>query len=498
MFPATQSFAPASMNNVQFLLQKLVYFPMRNFNPMPLRPYTFAVQSDAMDTLVRRMQETNSGKITADMLSGVTSGIVTPSAVPYTSAIDHSWVGQRRYLFMMKVSHVDYMGTEINSYFFGYTEFDGISTAQSHANMDMNMVHYVNNVIETATHVFQTPMGTVRNEKLLQIYNTIYNQQGFGSHSVYTQRPTDLYNALQANEIASVMQGIDVQPHFVSGMIAPFSNNVVASTTENNISTEYLSRLLTGGIHAVKNKEIHVNSYEIAEDVSSARHFQEANMGETAFIRYLSRIAGYSTSQPMFTMGHLMRIDPTIYDRFEVFNLTSDFSSPILSATPETGEFWHGQDIVTTKAHSLLENCVALATKYGFQKLSFSATNMAGPAMGTQMGILDFNSFLSVSQQDFSYLLEIFKDKFNLEIFLNETNSGTLPLTMECHIDLLGASKIYLEFAGFHGKWYTAPTFANSLYSPVVTMGDETLSIAASHIGSIVNTLMDAQPMYTF
>lgn len=478
----------------QFTLERLFYFPMRNFHPMPLRPYTFNAIHEAVDTIATRMNQSSTGKLTPDMLSGVTSGIIQPSAVPYASLVNNDFVGTRRFLFMMKVRHADYTGIEVKTYLFGYTEFDGI-TPNGH--IDVNMTHYINNVVETAVQVYDTPLGVQKTEKLLRFYNTIYYNGGAGGASLYTQRPTDLYQTVQGMEINAVM-GREYQISNTANMITPFSNNVVGSTIENNISTEYLSRLLTSGLHAQKSREVHVNSYSIADEDHSARFFQEASINETPFIRYLSKISGFRSTTPTFNMGNLMTIDNTIYDRFEMFNLTNDFSSPLLSATPEVGEYWHGQDICTVKAYSIIENTVALATKYGFTKLSFSATNMDGPTQELRIGITSFNSFLSLGEQDFNYLLEIFKDRFNVEIFMNETSCGVIPMAVECHVDLMGASKIYLQFSGYPGTWYTIPTFASSLFSPVITLSQDSLDAAAVEVSNVLSTVLDATPKYAF
>lgn len=478
----------------QFYMERLVYFPMRNFHPQPLRPYSFNATHEAIDAITNRMAQARTGKITSDMLSGVTSGIIQPSAVPYASLVNNDFVGTRRFLFMMKIRHSDYTGVEIKTYLFGYTEFDGI-TPNGH--IDVNMTHYINNVVETAVQVFDTPLGVQKTEKLLRFYNTIYYNGGNNGMSLFTQRPTDLYQTAQGHDIRNLL-GSDYTVNTTTNMITPFSNNIVGSTVENNISTEYLSRLLTSGLHATKARDIHVNSYSIGDEDHSSRFFQEASINETPFIRYLSKVAGFRTTVPTFNMGNLMTIDNTIYDRFEMFNLTNDFSSPILSATPEVGEYWGGQDIVTVKAYSLIENVVAMATKYGFTKLSFSASNMDGPTRDLRIGITNFNSFLSVGEQDFNYLLEIFKDRFNIEIFMNETNCGVVPMAVECHVDLLGASKIYLQYAGYPGVWYTIPTFASSLYSPVITLGQDSLDAAAMEVSNVLSTVLEAEPKYAF
>lgn len=478
------------LNDINFILEELVYYPTRSHNPMLLRPYVFNVDNTAVDAISDRMSETKSGKITPAMLNGLTAGIVQPSSVGYESAINASWASTSRFLFMLKVRHIDHMGTEINTYIFGYTEFDGITQT---GHIDLNMTHYINNVIETTVFHITTPLGTKRVEKLYNIYNAIYSTTDM---DVYTQRPVDLYQTIASSEMANFMSS-DIQVQNASNLVTPFSNNVVTSTAENGITTEYLSKILTSGMHAVKSREIHVNSYQIGSDDPSERFFTEPSISDCVFLRTLSRVAGSRVTKPMFNFNALMQMDNTIYARFKMFNLTNDFASPILTRTPEVGETWHGQDMVTIKAFSLMENTVSMATKYGFTKMSFIASNMGDMTGGISFAVLDFNSFLSLSQQDFNYLLGIFEDKFKTEIFLNETASGKTPLHMECHINLLGSSKIYLEYAGTPGTWFTVPTFASSLYTSVISTDQNTVDYSANQLSNTLNALVEAHtPLY--
>lgn len=474
-------------SSIVFRLEKLEYFPVARHNPMLVRPYMFNVQQEAVETLMNRMDEKKSGRVTPGLLQGVTSGIVTPSPVGYDTAIDNSWVGTRRFLFMMKVSHIDpYQGHEVNTYLIGYTEYDGI-TPNGH--IDPNMPHFINNIIETSVYYYNTPLGTQRVEKLLHTYDAIYSVNNL---DMYTQRPVDLYQAVSAQETA-MFTGLDLNVANAGSMINPFNNNVVSSTAENNITTEYLSKILTSGMHAVKAREIHVNSYNMGSDDPSEKFFTEPSVNETAFVKYLSRLCGYKGVRPIFGMSHLMQIDPTVYDRFTLYNVSDEIRDPLLAATPEVGDFWHGRDIVTTKAYSLIENCVSLANKYGFTKMSFSATNMDNPLQVCNVGIMSFKSFLSISEHDMNVLLEIFKEKFHIEIFLSETASGKVPLFMECHINIHGTSKIYLEYSGYQGNWFTIPTFAGSAFAPVLTFDQTAVDTSANHLNNVLNTLVQAQ-----
>lgn len=484
-----QQFTPAPTN---FIMESLEYFPVARHHPMLVRPYMFNVEQESVNMLMDRMEQNKAGRVTPGLLHGLTAGIVKPSTVGYDSAINSDWVSTRRFLFMMKVRHIDPMhGTELITRLIGYTEFDGI-TPNGH--IDMNMPHFINNVIETVVHHFNTPLGVQRVEKLMRTYDAIYstNQQ-----DMYTQRPVDLYNAVSAQEMSSF---IDLPLGGVSAasVVNPFNNNVVSSTSENNITTEYLAKILTSGMHAVKAREIHMNAYSMGSDDPSEKFFTEPSVNESAFVRHLSTICGFRGVRPIFSFSHLMMMDNTIYERFKLWNITDEVRDPLSAQTPEVGEYWHGRDIVTTKAYSVIENAVSVANKFGFTKLVFKATNMDNPHQATNVYILNWKSFMSLSDQDMNFLLERFKDSFNIEVFLNESNAGRIPIFMECHINIHGTSKLYLEYAGYPGTWFTIPTFAGSAYTPVISLDQGTLDASALHLNNVLNTLTQAQQPYIF
>ena len=142
----------------------------------------------------------------------------------------------------------------------------------------------------------------------------------------------------------------------------------------------------------------------------------------------------------------------------------------------------------------LLSCCWLLVIhKYGFTKLSFQCNNMDNPMGMANVYILSFKSFLSVSEADMNTLLEIFKEKFLIEVFLNESNSGRVPMNMECHVNVHGTSKVYLEYAGYPGNWFTVPTFAGSAFAPVITLDQAAVDTSAAHLNNVLNTLVQAQ-----
>lgn len=473
-----------------FILEDMTYFPMGNHHPAMSHPYVVNPSKAAIDTISERMDQQKSAKITPNILMGVAGDIIVPSAIGFSTSVNNDWVSTRRFIFMLKVKSFDATGLEMNSYIQGFTEYDGISNT---GNIDGNMVHHINNVIETTTMNIQTPMGIIRKEKLYRIYNVYASQ---GQEDLYTQRPSDVLENINMMNMTNLMGGAGEQQisgFNVANFINPFNHNTVGSTVDNNITTEYLSKILTTGILVNKSRDIHLNSYEISEQSSLDSKVPEPAIADNRFLKYLGRLGGWKNAREIFNFNSLMKIDNTIFSRFKLIDLTKDIVDPTMQQTPEIGDFWHGQDPVTLKAYSLLENSAGLAIKYGFNKLYFSASNMSNPQGLVDIFITNFMSFINLEEHDFNFLLEIFKEKFLQEVFLNETQAGRVPLHVDVYIDLLGTSKIYVQYANYPANWYTTPTFANSLFSQVTTLDKNAFDHTSFQLNQVIDTLSNNQ-----
>lgn len=466
-----------------FSIEELVYIPMGNYMPMLNRPYMVNPSANAIEQISERLYDTKAGKVTPGIVNGLANEIIQPSSVGYMSMCNADWVSTKKFIFMLKVRSIDPVGVEVNSYIQGYTEFDGITNS---GHIDPNMVHFINNVIETTTMAIQTPLGVIRKEKLHRIYNVFFN----GTYNeVYTQRPSDVLENINLLNMQQFINDPTMTGQYMGGYMNSLDTKAISSSVENNITTEYLSKILTHGMHEVKNKDIFINTYEISSGMAPESRLPEPSINDNRFLKYISRVAGFKVVREFFAFQTLMSIDPTIYNRFKVYNITKDYVDPTMMQTPEVGDHWEGRDTVTLKAYSLIENSVSLATKYGFNKIYFTASNMTNPTGLAEVFITNFNSFINLEEHEFNFLLEIFKEKFITEIFLNETNSGILPMHVEGYIDLLGTSKINLSFAGMPANWYTIPTFANSLFSPVVSIDKQAVDFMSSQLGSVIDTL---------
>lgn len=477
-----------------FVIESLFYFPLGACMPMYTRPFVVSSTENGINTIVDRVSSSKSGVVGTDIVSSVMSDLLQPSAVAENCAVDNSWVSTRRYVFFMKVRSVDAVGAETNSYIQGHTNYDGIN--EPTGSIDFNMVHHINNIIETTAMTLNTPLGVLRKEKLTAVYNVFSSC----SYEYYTQRPTDVIENISLSEATSFLNdnnNSDFSSFNVSNTVNAFNKNVVTSSIGNNVGTDFLCRIINGGVQKQKERTIFLNSYEVTDTGNSSVHLLEPSINDNRFVKYLSRLGGYMTVMDNFTFSQLSQVDMTIADRFILFKPSRNMINPMLLNTPEVGDHWHGQDPVTLKAYSLIESSVSLAMKYGFQKLFFIATNLMDHTNTPVVTITNFESMINLDEMDMAHLLEIFKSKFITDVFIGESSAGTLPLTIQMYVDLLGTSKIFVEYAGFPGNWYTIPTSANSLFSPVTTTNAQTLDLVTSQFGKMINEIASQQTGYS-
>jgi len=88
---------------------------------------------------------------------------------------------------------------KLNSYIQGHTDYDGIN--EPTGSINYQMVHHINNIIETTAMTISTPLGMIRKEKLTAVYNVFSSC----SYEYYTQRPTDVIENISLADATSFL-----------------------------------------------------------------------------------------------------------------------------------------------------------------------------------------------------------------------------------------------------------------------------------------------------
>lgn len=471
-------------SNTQFIIESLIYIPTGQYYPMFARPYIVNANKEAIDSIAIKVEQNIAPEITPDLISKEINNIIQPSAVGFATEVNNDWVSLRKYIFLLKVKSIDpFTGLEINSYIQGYTEYDGITNTGA---IDPKLVHIINSVIETVNYNLTTPLGVIQQEKLNNIYNVIGNSV---YDELFTQRPTDvLTNIKFMNAEIFSSENSPFEFRVASNSFTRFDNRVAASGIDNNITSSYLTKIVNKGIKSNLENDAFVDSFEINNNSSNAI-VPEPSLADNRFIRAINNMEGYRGVSKFFRFSTLAQIDPTIESRFTVINLTKDYVDPSLMQTPEIGDYWHGQDPVTVKAYSLIEACVSLATKYGFNRIFMTTSNKTNVLGTPEVFITNFNSFINLNDKDTFQLLELFKSRFMADIFNCETAGNTIPTHIEYYIDLIGTSKIFIDYAGFPPNWYTIPTFASSVFNPVITINKQALDNTCQELSIVINEM---------
>lgn len=476
------------MFGFNFVIEDLIYIATGDYAPMYSRPYMLNVLGNSIDVIRNKLDENRTNKITPGIISGYSNTLIQPAAVANPTAIDNNWVSTRKFIFLMKVSYMSNVGVLNRIYIQGYTDHDGIT---NNGTIDFNMRHHINSVIETSVISYNTPMGVITEEKLTKIYNVINNRTIYSDY-MYLQRPTDIVSNINNLSLMSMMERADsINLEDKSFTISSLDNRSMSSKIDNNIPTRYLADVFSATLtSSLTDDSDFMSDFTFTDGNMRAKDMlKEPSIQDNPFLYHISALAGYKTAVNEFTFNSLAAVDNTITNRFKVLNITKQYVDPTMAQTPTVGEYWHGQDMLTVKAYSLIEACVSMATRYGFSKLNFVCSNMMDVTGQPTMTIMYFNSFLQLRDEDFSKLMAIFENTFLSEVFNDETNFNTMPLHIEMYVDVLGTSKINLAYGGSPLTWYTIPTFANSLYTPVVTVNKEAFDNMSELIANATEVL---------
>lgn len=487
-FPQENYMIPESGS---FIIEDLIYIPTGEYQPVYTRPYVVNVHQEALDGLKNNLLDNSLATVTPSTMVGLSEHIIQPSSNPYPSAIDANWVSTPKFIFLLKVRFTDPLELDRNFYLFGYTEYNGIS---HEGHIDLKLRHFVNNIIETSLLSYATPTGIIQRETIKSITDVTINS-GIADN-LYLQRPRDIISKIEINKLATGLLNSNTdyfKGHDMTSVLSRYDPKANTSKVDNNIPSIFLAKVLDAGIKAEKSNSIFTNDYHVNTD-SATRFVPEVSINDNRFLKTISRIEGYSFTTNSFMFESLMQLDRTIYDRFKVLNITKNIIDPLLANTPTVGEYWSSKDPVTIKAYEIIEASVAMALKFGFSKIYFTASNMITPTGDINIIITNFNSFMNLEEQSFTMLLDLFKSEYTNLVFMDYSHLNRIPIHLDVYVDILGTSKIFLQYAGYPGNWYTIPTFANSLITPVVTMDEKVLDFNSRLLESVIDDVASILP----
>lgn len=496
------------LKNETFRIVSLSYFPFVPQEEVVLRPYVVNATSAGFDAITERIIMANGGKINESAVADVSNQILMPSTRGTATPMDQYFMNQPRLIFMLVAESRGVSGIVTKSYIHGYTDTDDITEV----NVAPDLNHVIHSVIETTVREITTPMGLERSEKFSKIYELV-NSHG-GASQVWTQRPKDILGTMKTNNYVELLSDVDANHYGTedTGMfgstqaqgftgqnrldawINPYDTNKV----DNNIVTSYLSGVINEGLQNYQSTVHNFDTSSFTDTNNLISVTAEHELSDNRFLHFLSLIQGdrHLVSNE-FSFKSLCQIDPSVNDHnqpnhWNLFLPEYDPTDPMSQIT-DIGESWWGEDPVTPLAQHLLTSAIAMASKYGFHKLIFDMDNQN--TFGTsEYAVVDFGSFVTLSPtggDPYQYLLDIILSRYMTEVFNPATMHGQTDLYVRIFVDMVGISRIYVEFAGFPGIWKTAATVTFNYGSPIVTSDADTLNYTSRAIRDLIDDVND-------
>ncbi len=408
---------------------------------------------------------------TPSLFSGVANHFIQPSANPESELlIPHGWQ-QRRLRFMLKLQHTSYTGDVVEQVVTGWGEHnEGLSMQSNQLDPDMEFV--VNSTVHLAHKRQNTPLGmqqytnVVDNSHVLAAgdWGGFYTDQ---SRKEQRMRPEDVHTIMTA---ADVMKE---EPDMFDGRIAN-TQMAVKSRRSNGVATEYMARIMDSSRRAQALSQFGQSEEHIS---TQARGMVAENLvAEDPFLEALGKIRGSFTTN-RFTWKDLLALDPNARNVFypQVLGHTERAMSDFRNNSNE----WHAPDRATQVATILSQAIPGYMMDSAISVAYIQATNknkQFGELMPA-VAITNVESFASGNlETEIERLRIAIQDQLLRDLSYNDSSSYNI----EMHVDLLGDTRIRLEWEGYDCGEFVTPSFADALMVPVLTADNHRAATVAS------------------
>ncbi|MEM5877505.1 MAG: hypothetical protein QXF12_01370 [Candidatus Aenigmatarchaeota archaeon] len=516
-------------------IEKIMLFPIEEFQPVTVRPYVINPDGNSIDRLSYHLKNNKSGLIDKNSLSIVAGDVVSVSSEPCYGFTNYLYNFNRlyRYIFIMKVveqatDSVNRVFNISNVYYIqGYTspmEIIITDSVNNHCLIPDNTVFYVNTIISVIVNFFNTPTGGVQSStRLNSVFNVISGEHIVGPvNEHYMSRPYDIYqtakikqlNISHAYEYSHDINAQDIETINMSSILTPTRNSMVPFNVMSDFSTKtFTSNIDNSQICSYVQKPINACLTDFAAGeayfadysafgmangtVGSLVHTEtphfivEPSISDIVLFDYLSKITGRRiTSNPVFSYAELKSLDATLDDRVKVIKPVGVNDLTINS--PSYGNEWSSFDIKTTYTYLILNSVISKCLEFGFTKFHMEATNYFNMALVPSERVFDsvfnvctyYRSFLEIDEMSMNVLVENLIRGIIREILIPII--GKHVFSIKIFMDAFSSTKIFINLHDVHeydpNSWYVAPSFMNSCFSPLVASTQSLVDINAQNV----------------
>ena len=449
------------------------------YNQMYGRPYDLHVTQTDLNKISNRLGEIGQGRISGNILAGISANIIQPSATPESLLnVPNGW-NNARIRFVLEVLCEFSLGGKQTYYFQGYTDFLGVMIGRNGEIVIDPKMEFIINSVQTVNYV-TTPtingmseLSFISDNVHLLTDNDWYSN--LDKNGIYLLRPQDVFSYMQVSNIKKTRNITDPRDRVTT--------SAVSSTRSNNIPSTYLAKIIDGHMLAKDQASI-TNSITSITDHARALVLEESLISNP-FLSILADIKDFTFATNSFNYNNLKTIDSNVPHVTSFYPLSNSDLTKVHSAGSTA--YWNATDLETVIATVLSQAVPAIMIECMLHKVFLYSTNMT-------IGIPDtkLSQGVSISGKDLTKSYNNFINRFNNELIKYLTYDNEISYYLEMSVDLNGETSIVLKLNQNAEVKYVSPSFCDHQLIPVMTRSPDLISSVSSGIEDMINSTSEA------
>lgn len=474
-------------SNTQTQIEMFIMSQTGTYQEQTIRPF----RTQVADATINQLVEATYGgqRLGVAAIDGIASQVIQPSAsTEGTVGIPEGW-NSRRFRFIMRVIETQPFIPDEKTIriFFGYTDQCDVSYGN---NIDPQMRIYFNSETTIRDKISAGINGPVRqaivtgsNQIITPAKINTAGREGSPNYS-FLIRPEDVFS-IKETELSTAMAAQNIP----GGIDQSYNYNAIAGVGQFQLSrrrdtspTRYIADTLGAMQHAVSESEMLNLGNDYGGGLSNVHVYGEAaaraantQIGSDVFLAKLRDHLGYM-EKGYVTFQELAGLFPEVTDFGRTTHVGMDDGRSIRKVSQvEDSSHWAGADNTTIAASLLAQVVPAIMMDNFIRSIGFAITNSMMPGQ---------YSFIPHPQQTASIVSELnmipylqeFERRLNVDAINSITRYGQIPFSISMSSDLAGDSVIDISLDGEPIQRYVAPTFTDSLFSPMVSTDQQAVN----------------------
>lgn len=459
----------------KIIIRRMLIIETGTYTRQVNRPLKITLDNVAIESLGRRIEETNAQTFNASLLNSAGTRLLEPDMYS-DSLVDivNGW-GERRCRFVLEVDIIRAGASRVTNFYQGYTD----RLDESHSGELADDTEFIINSFMSST---VGDRGIPRLRRHSQILSG-----DFGDHDVYSARPYDVGLGLQSNVLRNTFatrEGLE----YNDTRIKPIQESL-SSDRRNNIPTNYLSKLIKSHYSTAHMTDFGADHGNMIDEMVG--HLSENELNEDDFLRQLNHMVGHGAKNwrsVKFMIKDLFKMDPDLHDEQIEYRRLGRTNYNRLSSRGDSADW--DTNLPETMWATVLSNTIpALMIESAINKIDFTVHNLG---MGGHVQLeIDPESYELMGDFRIQEILPKFKFALETEVLNDLSLRGNILYDIRCVVNLGTEARIDISLNEAEEMRYVSPIFADSMISSAYSVSSDRIDRLFGGVENLLERLPD-------